>query len=113
MPELPTKTDDEIREWARSKMPVTPLAPEAVVDLVVEARRRSELETLAIMRIELAAPLNAIIGMADVINREMFGALKPQYREYSDSIGGSGRHIVEVLNRLLDQARKARALQSK
>lgn len=100
-------TDDEIREWSRSKIAATPLSPEATVDLVVEAWRTSEIQTFATVRIEFSSPLNAITGMADMISSEAFGAFdEPRYREYSHNISQMARHLWEVLNSLLAERRK-------
>ena len=52
---------------------------------------------------ELRTPLNAIIGFADVLHSEIFGALPhDKYREYAVDILESGRHLLELVNEILD-----------
>ena len=52
---------------------------------------------------ELRTPLNAIIGFADVLHSEIFGPLPhDKYREYSVDILESGRHLLELVNEILD-----------
>jgi cell cycle sensor histidine kinase DivJ len=61
---------------------------------------------LANMSHELRTPLNAIIGFSEVMGREMFGALgAPRYREYAGLIEDSGRHLLELINGLLDMSK--------
>ena len=52
---------------------------------------------------ELRTPLNAVIGFSELLSRQMFGALgNPKYVEYADSIQHSGRHLLGVINTVLD-----------
>ena len=67
-----------------------------------EAASRAKSEFLANMSHELRTPLNAIIGFAEVIERETFGPAGPRYREYASDIHGSGRHLLQVINDILD-----------
>lgn len=57
---------------------------------------------LANMSHELRTPLNAIIGFSDTMTSEIFGPLAPNYREYADDISQSGRHLLDLINDLLD-----------
>ncbi|HEV3178120.1 MAG TPA: HAMP domain-containing sensor histidine kinase [Stellaceae bacterium] len=70
-----------------------------------EAAGRAKSEFLANMSHELRTPLNAIIGFAEVIEQETFGATVPRYREYASDIRGSGRHLLQVINDILDLAK--------
>ena len=67
-----------------------------------EAASRAKSEFLANMSHELRTPLSAIIGFAEVIERETFGPTAPRYREYASDIHGSGRHLLQVINDVLD-----------
>jgi signal transduction histidine kinase len=61
---------------------------------------------LANMSHELRTPLNAIIGFSEVMEREMFGALgSPRYKQYATVVGTSGRHLLELINDILDLSR--------
>jgi len=67
-----------------------------------ESAGRAKSEFLANMGHELRTPLNAIIGFAEVIQLETFGPIAQKYREYAADIHGSGRHLLQVINDILD-----------
>ncbi len=68
-----------------------------------EFANRAKSEFLANMSHELRTPLNSIIGFSDVIKGEMFGPIVPgQYLEYALDINESGKHLLEVINDILD-----------
>ena len=55
---------------------------------------------------EMRTPLNAIIGFSDIIQDARFGPIgNPKYREYAGDIVSSGRHLLELVNGLLDLAK--------
>jgi PAS domain S-box-containing protein len=52
---------------------------------------------------EIRTPLNAIIGFSDMMATERFGPIgHPRYIEYANDIGRSGRHVLDIVNDLLD-----------
>lgn len=52
---------------------------------------------------EIRTPLNAIIGFADMMANEHFGPVgHPRYNEYANDIVRSGRHVLDIVNDLLD-----------
>ncbi len=52
---------------------------------------------------EIRTPLNAIIGFADMMAGERFGPIgHPRYSEYANDIVRSGRHVLDIVNDLLD-----------
>jgi two-component system, cell cycle sensor histidine kinase PleC len=58
---------------------------------------------LALMSHELRTPLNAIIGFSEVIGGEIFGPIGlPRYRDYAIDIHGAGRHLLALINDILD-----------
>ena len=63
---------------------------------------RAKSDFLANMSHELRTPLNAIIGFADVMNSELFGPLGTRYHEYIRDILDSGRHLLALINEILD-----------
>lgn len=71
-----------------------------------EAANQAKSAFLANMSHELRTPLNAIIGFADVMGREMFGPIEnARYRDYVSSIHKSGRHLLDLINDILDVAK--------
>ncbi|MCP1336244.1 sensor histidine kinase [Futiania mangrovi] len=80
------------------------------VDLAREAKAasRSKSEFLAVVSHELRTPLNAIIGFSDIVRGEMFGPYAtqgPRYRDYAEDIHASGRHLLSIINDILDLMR--------
>ena len=68
-----------------------------------EFASRAKTEFLANMSHELRTPLNTIIGFADLISREVYGPVgSEKYAEYLENISESGRHLLELINDLLD-----------
>ena len=51
---------------------------------------------------ELRTPLNAVIGFSEVLLDEMFGTVNDRQAEYLRDIWSSGRHLLELLNDILD-----------
>jgi signal transduction histidine kinase len=70
-----------------------------------EAANRTKSEFLANMSHELRTPLNAIIGFSGMMSDRMFGPLNEKYAEYAAVIGDSGRHLLAIINDILDLAR--------
>ncbi len=71
-----------------------------------ELASRAKSEFLANMSHELRTPLNAIIGFSDMMQSQMLGPIgQPQYLEYSGDILESGRHLLAVINDILDVSR--------
>jgi signal transduction histidine kinase/CheY-like chemotaxis protein len=68
----------------------------------VEVASRHKSEFLASMSHELRTPLNAVIGFSDVLLEGMFGELNEKQRDYLEDIRDSGRHLLELLNEILD-----------
>jgi GAF domain-containing protein len=68
----------------------------------IEAANRHKSEFLANMSHELRTPLNAIIGFSEVLGERMFGELNEKQAEYTDDILTSGRHLLSLINEILD-----------
>ena len=52
---------------------------------------------------EIRTPLNAIIGFSDLMAEQRFGPIgSPRYLEYARDIGRSGKHVLDIVNDLLD-----------
>jgi two-component system, cell cycle sensor histidine kinase PleC len=77
-----------------------------------EARHRAEAANiaksrfLATMSHELRTPLNAVVGFSEVMKTELLGPMQnASYLEYSNNIFDSGRHLLHVINEILDLSR--------
>lgn len=73
-----------------------------------EAERADEVKSrfLATVSHELRTPLNAIIGFSEVLAGEGAMTIGPERsREYAVIIGDSGKHLLDVVNTLLDMSR--------
>jgi len=58
---------------------------------------------LAAMSHELRTPLNAIIGFAEIMDGQVLGPIEvPQYRQYVRDILESGRHLLRIIEGVLD-----------
>lgn len=68
----------------------------------LEAANRHKSEFLANVSHELRTPLNAIIGFSEVLLEKMFGELNEKQNEYVDDILSSGRHLLSLINDILD-----------
>jgi signal transduction histidine kinase len=70
--------------------------------LQLEVANKHKSEFLANMSHELRTPLNAIIGFSDVILRGMAGPASDQQKEFVGDIRASGRHLLNLINDILD-----------
>jgi len=80
-------------------------AEEAMRDALSEAEEatRAKSQFIATMSHEFRTPLNAIIGFSEMLKEEYFGPLGARnYKEYAGDINGSGRHMLDLVNDILD-----------
>ncbi len=73
-----------------------------IARLQAEAASKAKSDFLANMSHELRTPLNAVIGFSEVLQDELFGELNEKQREYVDNILVSGRHLLDLINDILD-----------
>jgi signal transduction histidine kinase/ActR/RegA family two-component response regulator len=73
---------------------------ERSAELEVASRHKSEF--LASMSHELRTPLNAVLGFSEVLLERMFGDINERQEEYLRDIHSSGKHLLELLNEILD-----------
>jgi len=89
--------DITFRKWVESELREAKNA--------AEAASRVKTEFLANVSHELRTPLNAIIGFAEGINDGLFGAPDlDRYREYTQHISLSARHLKAIIDDILDIA---------
>ena len=70
---------------------------------VAENANSAKSQFLANVSHELRTPLNTIIGFSTMLEKEQFGPIgNPKYVEYSRDIHDSGRHLLDVINDILD-----------
>ncbi len=81
---------------------------ERTVELTVaknqaETASRAKSEFLAMMSHELRTPLNAVIGFSGIMKNETLGPVgSPQYRDYAVDINESGKHLLDLIEDILD-----------
>ncbi|MDD9876886.1 MAG: PAS domain S-box protein [Magnetovibrio sp.] len=70
---------------------------------LAEIANRAKTEFLANMSHELRTPLNSIIGFSDILKDQVFGPdAQERYVEYAHDINSSGRHLLDLINDILD-----------
>ncbi|MDB5551041.1 MAG: sensor signal transduction histidine kinase [Rhizobium sp.] len=87
----------DITQWKRSEEELK------AAKRAAETANQHKSDFLARVSHEIRTPLNAIIGFSDMIASEHFGpAGNARYVEYASDIGRSGRHVLDIVNDLLD-----------
>ena len=87
----------------------TPARPAPVPDPILPrrngtgGREGAKQSFLAAMSHELRTPLNAVIGFAEIMDGQVLGPIEvPQYRQYVRDILESGRHLLRIIEGVLD-----------
>jgi len=74
--------------------------------VLAEAANRSKTSFLANMSHELRTPLNAILGFSEMMQRGILGPVQPpKYRDYVDDIHHMGRHLLSLVNDILEMSK--------
>ena len=105
---LPSETDDNFLRGAANIAGITVERRRAEQSLrrvteAAELANRAKTKFLANMSHELRTPLNAIIGFSEIMREGMFGPLGADvYKGYASDIHDSGRHLLSVIDDILD-----------
>ena len=67
-----------------------------------EQANRAKTDFISSMSHELRTPLNAVIGFSEVLAERYFGELNEKQMEYVNDIHSSGRHLLGLINDILD-----------
>jgi signal transduction histidine kinase/CheY-like chemotaxis protein len=70
-----------------------------------ESANRAKSAFLAMMSHELRTPLNSILGLSESLLDQTHGPLIPAQTRYLDLVVSSGRHLLELINDILDLAK--------
>jgi len=71
----------------------------------IQEANRLKSQFLANMSHELRTPLNAVIGFADLLHSGFVKPDSPKHQEFLGHIGTSGRHLLQLINDVLDLAK--------
>lgn len=72
---------------------------------IAESANRAKSRFLAQMTHELRTPMNAIFGFAELLQMEVHGPLTPQQKSDVAHILAGGKHLLELINKVLDIAK--------
>ena len=72
-------------------------------NIALEQANNAKLEFLAVTSHEIRTPLNAIIGLSDVVLNG--NAIESKDREYLDMVNSAGKHLLSIVNDILDVSR--------
>jgi signal transduction histidine kinase len=92
----------DITDRKRAEEKAEQLERERVARAEAEAANAAKSEFLAIMSHELRTPLNAVIGYADLLDLGVGGTLTGEQRGQVARIAASGRHLLSLVNEVLD-----------
>ena len=89
-------------EETKRRLEATTVNLEAALQAAA-AGSQAKSQFLAAMSHELRTPLNAVIGFAEMLASEIFGPLgDARYRDYTGSIAQAGKHLLDLINDVLD-----------
>ena len=74
----------------------------ATANLRTQEANRAKSQFLANMSHELRTPLNSIIGFSEILAEKLEGRIEPRFSKFLGNILGSGRHLLSLINDILD-----------
>src|SRR5262249_44161232 len=94
--------EQEARAHAEAELQRALAQAQGQARAAADAANQAKSEFLANMSHELRTPLNAIIGFSEVLSERMFGEINAKQAEYLADIKESGRHLLSLINDILD-----------
>jgi signal transduction histidine kinase len=95
----------DVTDRKRAEERSAQLERERIARAEAEAASQAKSEFLAVMSHELRTPLNAVIGYAELLDLGIAGSLMPEQRQHVSRIRASGRHLLGLVNEVLDLAK--------
>jgi signal transduction histidine kinase len=95
----------DVTERRRSEERAHQLERERAARAEAEAANQAKSDLLATMSHELRTPLNAVLGYADLLDLGIGGTLGPEQRHHLDRIRASSRHLLGLVDQVLDLAK--------
>ena len=95
----------DVTDRKRAEERTGQLDRERVARAEAEAASQAKSEFLAMMSHELRTPLNAVIGYAELLDLGIAGPLTPEQRYQISRIRAGGRHLLALVNEVLDLAK--------
>jgi signal transduction histidine kinase len=95
----------DVTDRKRADERTTQLERERLARAEAEAASQAKSEFLAVMSHELRTPLNAVIGYAELLDLGIAGSLTAEQRQHVSRIRASGRHLLGLVNEVLDLAK--------
>jgi signal transduction histidine kinase len=95
----------DVTDRKRTEEHARQLEAERAARAQAEAANQAKSEFLAVMSHELRTPLNAVLGYAELLDLEVAGSMSSDQRQQVSRIAASGRHLLGLVNEILDLAK--------